>query len=234
MINLDRNYSSKGLISAGSGIYVYDDDLGRYILLIPTSDMPSETAPETIENPLLTVSVNGQIEGKQTMEQKEFTFNWNRDNQRRLAKYSGKQVKLLERDGMEFTGRLYKGTIAYGKDAQSDNVIMNGKLWITVNEDLGPVDDARDMIALTSVITSALVTDVKIAGTGTFEQVVETTDGGHVTATSEAPSVCSASITSGKLTITGVAKGYTIVKLVCTADGEGSSERTIMVEVIEA
>lgn len=41
MIRLDRDYASVGIISAGSGIYVFDDTLNKYVLLIPTSDMPA-------------------------------------------------------------------------------------------------------------------------------------------------------------------------------------------------
>ena len=57
MIKLDRDYQSVGIISAGSGIYAYDDTLTKYILLCPTSDMPAGAgAPDTIDNPILTVS----------------------------------------------------------------------------------------------------------------------------------------------------------------------------------
>lgn len=236
MIKLDRDYSSQGKISAGSGLYVFDDIISKYVLLIPTSDMPSENAPESIENPLLTVSVNGQVEGKQSLEQMEFTFNWTRDNQRRLSKYAGKTLNLLIRDGMEYTGRLLKGTLAFGRDAQSDNDIMNGLLWVTPTEDMGNVDDIRDIIAQTSIITSALVTDVKLDSKSlstTFSQTVQATTGATVTAKSESDTIATATLSDGQLTITPVAKGNTIIVVSCsgTSVNEGSSERTIMVTV---
>ena len=234
MIKLDREYASVGIISAGSGIYVYDDTLAKYILLIPTSDMPAGAgAPDTIDNPILTVSRNGPVEGKQSVDQQEYTFNWNRDNVRRLNKYTGKRLKFLERDGMEFTGNIFIGTLAFDKDAFSDNEIMNGKLYITVNEDLGFVDDIRDLYAPTAIITSPLPA-LTIVGTASATVKIETSTGASVTATSESTSVATVSYSSGTLTVTGVATGNTIVKLVCSATGEAPSERTIMVSVVPA
>jgi hypothetical protein len=236
MIKLDRDYQSTGVISAGSGIYVLDTTLNKYVLLVPTSDMPAGAgAPDTIDNPLLTVSRNGQVEGKQTVQQKEYTYNWNRDNNRRLAKYAGTQQSFLERDGMEYTGNLFNGTLTYDKDAFADNELMAGKLYITVNEDTGYDDDIRDIIAPTAIITNALPS-VTIKGTGTASIVLKTSEGATVTPTSESTSVATVAMGTGdnanKLTITGVAVGTTIVKLVCSATNEGSSERTIMVKVV--
>ena len=236
MIRLDRDYASVGIISAGSGLYVWEDTLSKFILLVPTSDMPAGAgAPDTIENPILTVSKNGQVEGKQTIEQKEYTYNWNRDNNRRLEKYVGKQVEFLERDGMEFTGNRFIGTIAFDKDAFADNELMNGKLYVTVNEDLGYVDDIRDLIAQTAIITSPLPT-INITGTNSVTIALKSSANATITATSETSSVATASMGTGadanKLTVTGVANGYAIVKLTASATGEASSERTFMVNVL--
>ena len=232
MIKLDRDYDSKGVISAGAGIYVYDDAISKFVLLIPTTDMPAGAgAPETIDNPVLTTSVIGQVEGKQTIEQKEYTINWNRDNIRRLSKFAGRQCMFLERDGMEYTGSKFNGTLSFGKDAFSDNAIMQGKVWITVNEDLGFVDDIRDIYALTSVITSPLP-ETTVEASGTAKIALSTSEGATVVATSEAESVATANVSGNVLTITGVAEGYTIIKLTCSATGEGTSERTLMVNVV--
>ena len=234
MIKLERDYNSVGVISAGAGIYVFDDTLSKFVLLVPTSDMPAGAgAPDTIDNPLLTVSRNGQVEGKQTFAQKEFTINWNRDNIRRLNKYVGRQLKFLERDGMEFTGSMYNGTLSFDKDAFSDNAIMQGKIYITVTEDLGFVDDMRDLYAHTAIITSPLP-EIKIEGTNSVKLQIETSVGAIVTAKSESDTVATATLSDGELTITGVAEGNTIIALTCSATGEATSERTIMVSVVKA
>lgn len=238
MIRLDRDYSSDARISAGSGLYVLNTETNLFELLIPTSDMPAgASAPEGIENPLLTVSRNGQVEGKQTLEGKEYTFNWTRDNVRRLQKFEGKQLTLLERDGMEYTGYEFKGTIAFSKNEFSDNEIMNGTLYVTVNEDLGFVDDIRGMYAMTAVIRSSLP-EVNITGTNSVSMILTATENATITATSEKTTVATASMGTGddanKLTITGVAAGNAIVKLTCSATGEATSERTILVTVVAA
>ena len=234
MIKLERDYNSVGIISAGAGIYVFDDTLSKFVLLVPTSDMPAGAgAPDTIDNPLLTVSRNGQVEGKQTFTQKEFTINWNRDNIRRLNKYVGKQLKFLERDGMEFTGSMYNGTLSFDKDAYSDNAIMQGKIYITVTEDLGFVDDIRDLYTLTAIITSPLPA-ITIEGTNSVKIQVETSVGATVTAKSESDTIATASLSENELTVTGVAKGNTIIALTCSATGEATSERTFMVTVVDA
>lgn len=223
MIQLDRNYSSTGIISAGSGLYIKDETLKKYVLLVPTSDLPGGSAPETIENPLLTVAVNGQVEGKQTMEQKTFTFNWNRDNIRRLKQYAGKEVELLERDGMEYTGHLYNGTIAFDKADLSDNAIMNGQMWVTVTEDKGLVDDIRDIIAKTAIITSPLSNLVLTSG-GSSQLAIEGSLGAEITCKSENDSIASASFAEGILTVNAVAGGNTIIEV--KADGSSVSEAT--------
>lgn len=235
-IKLDRVYNNDGVISAGAGIYVYETEnsLNKFVLLIPTTDMPAGAgAPATVDNPILTTEMIGQVQGKQTLEQKEYTFNWTRDNIRRLEKYAGKQCTFLERDGMEYTGNKFKGTLAYGKDAFSDNAIMQGKMWVTVNEDLGYVDDIRDIYALTAVINSPLPeTTVAMGGTAKIE--LSTSPNATVTATSESTSVATVAVSSGVLTITPVAIGTTIVKLTCSATNEGTSERTVLVNVVAA
>jgi hypothetical protein len=230
-VKLDRVYDSKGVISAGAGIYVYDDTLKKFVLLIPTTDMPAGAgAPDTIDNPILTTEIIGQIEGKQSVDQKEYTINWNRDNQRRLAKFKGKQCTFLERDGMEYTGSKFTGTISYGKDSYSDNAIMQGKVWITVNEDQGFVDDIRDLYALTAVITTPLP-ETTIAEKGTATIAISTSENATVTVKSEAETIATATYSEGVLTITGVKEGYAIISLTCSASGEATSERTLMVNV---
>lgn len=232
MINLKRDYASKGVVSAGAMLAVLDDTLKKYILLIPTTDMPAGPgAPETIDNPILTTSYIGQVEGKQTLEQKEYTVNWTRDNIRRLNKYAGKTSTFMEIDGTEYTGRKFNGTLSFDKDAFADNAIMPGKVWITVTEDLGFVDDVRDLYADTAIIYTPLP-EVNITGTNSVTISLSTSPNATVEAVSETTGVATASISGSDLTITGVTEGHAIVKLTCKAEGEASSERTILVNVL--
>ena len=235
-VTLDRTYTDVGIISAGSGLYVYDDTDAKFKLLIPTTDMPqTKGAPNTVEKTVLTDSSVTQVEGLQTNDQKEYTYNYHRDNIRALKKYAGSVHTFLERNGMDFTGERFTGTLSMGRDAVSVNGVLQGKFYITVNSaDEFPVDDIRDLIEKTAIITTPLPS-VAITGTGTKSIKLETSTGATIAATSEASGVATASMGSGAtantLTITGVAAGNTLVKLVCSKTGEASSERTIMVTV---
>lgn len=234
-IQLDRTYTDVGIISAGSGLYVYDDVDNKYHLLIPVSDMPqTKGAPDTVEKTVLTDSSVTEVEGLQSNEQKEYTYNYHRDNIRALKKYAGSVHTFIERNGMDFTGEKFTGTISMGRDAVSVNGILQGKIYITVNSaEEYPLDDIRDLIEQTAIIISPLPS-VEIEGTGNKVLNLEVSPEATITATSEAPSIATVAVANNKVTITGVAAGHTLIKLVCSATGEASSERTVMVTVIDS
>lgn len=234
-IKLDRTYTDVGIISAGSGLYVYDSTLQKFVLLIPTSDLPAtKGAPETVDKTVLTDSSVTQIEGLQTNDQKEYTYNYHRDNIRRLKKYAGSVQTFLERNGMDFTGEKFTGTLSMGRDAVSVNGVLQGKFYITVNSaEEYPIDDVRDLIAKTAIVLTPLP-QVEIEGTGSQTIAIETSEGATVSVSSEASSIATASISNGVITITGVTTGNTLIKLTCSCSGEASSERTIMVSVVTA
>ena len=232
-IVLDRTYTDVGIISAGSGLYVYDSESSKFHLLIPTTDLPAtKGAPDTVEKTVLTDSSVTEVEGLQSNDQKEYTYNYHRDNIRALKKYAGSVQTFLERNGMDFTGEKFTGTLSMGRDAVSVNGILQGKFYITVNSaDEYPVDDIRDMIQKTAIITTPLPA-VEIEGTGSKVLDLEVSEGASVTASSESASVATVTAANNKITITGVAAGNTLIKLVCAKTGEASSERTIMVSVV--
>lgn len=234
-IVLDRTYTDKGIISAGSGLYVYDSVDSKYHLLIPTTDLPAtKGAPDTVEKTVLTDSSVTQVEGLQTNDQKEYTYNYHRDNIRALKKYAGNVHTFIERNGMDFTGEKFTGTLSMGRDAVSVNGILQGKFYITVNSaEEYPVDDIRDLIEKTAIILTPLP-QMEITGTGSQVLDIETSPDATVTATSESTSVATVTVSNNKITVTGVAAGNTLIKLVCSATGEASSERTIMVSVVAA
>lgn len=231
---LDRTYTDKGVISAGSALYVYDDKDSKYKLLIPTTDLPAtKGAPETVEKTVLTDSSVTQIEGLQSNDQKEYTFNYHRDNIRQLKKYATGVHKFMERNGMDFTGETFTGTLSLGRDAVSVNGVMQGKFFITVNSaDEYPVDDVRDLTELTAIIISPLP-DVNISGKNNVVLDLTVSDGATISAKAEGTGICTVSATGNKVTITGVAKGNDIVELTCSKSGEATSYRTVMVTVTD-
>lgn len=234
-IVLDRTYTDQGIISAGSGLYVYDSVDSKYHLLIPTSDMPAtKGAPDTLEKTVLTDSSITQVEGLQTNDQKEYTYNYHRDNIRALKKYAGSVHTFIERNGMDFTGEKFTGTLSMGRDAVAVNGILQGKFYITVNSaEEYPVDDIRDLIEKTAIILTPLPQmEIVVAGTQVLD--LETSEGATIAATSESTSVATVTVANNKITVTGVAAGNTLIKLTCSKVGEATSERTIMVTVVAA
>ena len=231
---MERYYTDKGFISKGASLMILDDTDSKYFMLLPTTDMPeTKGAPSTQAKTVLTDGSVTEVEGLQTNDQKTYTFNYHRDNIKQLKKYVGKSLSFLERNP-DNTGEKYTGTMRFGRSALSVDGIVQGQMFITVNsaEDL-PIDDVRDIIKPTAIITTPLP-DVTITGTGKIEIAIETSEKATVTATSAAPSIATATYTSGKLTITGVAAGTTMVNLETSAEGEAASYRSIAVEVLAA
>lgn len=231
---MERYYTDEGILSKGACLMVQDPDDSLYFLLIPTTTLPATVgAPATVEKTVLTDNVVTQVEGLQTVDQKTYTFNYHRDNIIQLKKYAGKKLNFLERNA-DNTGEKFSGTLAFGRSDVSVNGIEQGTIYITVNKaDTYPINDVRDLIKPTAVVTN-LLEDINITGTGSVVEVVETSDGATVTATSASTSIATVAYADGKITVTGVAAGNTFINLVISKTGEASSYRTIAVNVASA
>jgi hypothetical protein len=227
---MKRYYTDKGVLSKGSCLTIQDTD-GKYFLLVPTTNLPAtKGAPATVEKTVLTDNAVTQVEGLQTQDQKEYTFNYHRDNIIQLKKYAGKSLNFMERNA-DNTGEKYTGTFAFGRSELAVNGIQQGTIYVTVNSaDEFPLEDTRDLVKPTAIITSPLE-DVYITGTGSIVIPIETSPDATVTATSASTSIATASYADGKLTITGVASGNTFINLVTACTGEATSYRTIAVTV---
>lgn len=227
---MGRYYTDKGVLSKGACLMVKDTD-GKYMLLVPTTNLPAtKGAPATVEKTVLTDNAVTQVEGLQTNDQKTYTFNYHRDNIIQLNKFKGKNLEFLERNADD-TGEKFTGTMVYGRSGIEVNGIEQGEIYITVTSaDDTPVNDVRDLVKQTAVITSPL-NDITLTGTEANVQTIETSAGATVTATSDSSTIATASYENGKLTITGVAAGNTTVNLVTSKTGEATSYRTINVTV---
>ena len=228
---MERYYTDKGVLSKGSSLNVLDETDGKFHLFIPTVDMPAtKGAPSTQAKTVLTDESVTEIEGLQTNDQKAYAYNYHRDNIRQLKKYKGKQLTFLERNA-DNTGEKYTGTLQFGRNAMSVDNVIQGQFYVTVNSASDDtIDDVRDLVKPTAIITTPLP-DVVIEGTGTYVINLETSVGATVQATSESTSIATVQVSANKVTITGVAKGYTLIDLETSCDGEATSYRTIAVEV---
>ncbi len=121
--------------------------------------------------------------------------------------------------------------MVYGRSGIEVNGIEQGEIYITVtsSED-EPLEDVRDLVKKTAVITSPL-NDITLAVGESNIQTIELSDGATVTATSESSTVATGTYADGKLTIAGVAAGNTMINLVVSKTGEATSYRTIAVTV---
>jgi len=232
-----REYTDKGLLSKDSALYVYDDTLAKYVLLIPVTDMPeTKGAPATVEKTVLTDHSVKEVEGLQTNDQKTYTFNYHRDNINRIKGFVGKELKLLEVNP-DYTGEKYVGSMKIARNSVEVNGIVQGSLYVTVSDaDELPVEDVRDIIADTAVLTTPLNDVVLATTTGTATITLTALPStATFTAVSSSNSICTAAMgvsnNANKLTITGVAKGFAKVTITTSATGEASSKRTILVEV---
>ena len=228
-----RYYTDKGVLSKGACLTVQDTD-GKYILLIPTSNLPAtKGAPATVEKTVLTDNAVTQVEGLQTNDQKTYTFNYHRDNIIQLKKYRNKPLAFMEMNA-DMTGEKFNGTMTFGRTGVEVNGIEQGEVYITVSDaEDEPIVDVRDLYKKTAIITSPLE-DVTLVGTEAKVINIETSVGATVTATSASTSIATAAYSNGKLTITGVAAGNVLVELVTSATGEATSYRTIAVTVESA
>ena len=232
---MERYYTDDAAkLSKGTSLNVKVN--GKYQLLIPVKSTPAtKSAPEQVEKTNLTDETNTYVEGLQSADQKTYTFNYYRDNVIQLSKYVGKAYNFLERtpDNM---GHEFVGTLSFNGSGNSVNEVGEGEITITVNSMRNDViTDVRDMMRPTAIITTPL-NDVQVAigEANKYELDLETSPNATVNASipSDETSIATVSCTSNKLTITGVAAGYTMVTLEVSATNEATSYRTIAVEVV--
>lgn len=228
----NRNYTDVGLISKHSSLNIQDVTDGKFFLLVPTTTLPAtKGAPATVDKTVLTDGSMTQVEGLQSNDQKTYTFNYHRDNIRQLKKYKGKKLTFIERNP-DNTGERFIGTLAFGRTDVSVNGIVQGNIFITVESaDDDPIDDVRDLIKPTAIITNALE-DVNLTGKGSVVVPIETSEGAAVAVASASTSIATATYADGKLTVTGVAAGSTFINLTVSKTGEATSYRSIAVNVI--
>lgn len=227
---MNRFYTDVGVNSKGSVLTVQDTD-GKYAMLCPVVTMPSTLqAPETVDKTVLSDETMTNVEGMQSVDTKEYTFNYHRDNIKQLLKYRGKTLNFMEMSS-QFVGETFSGTLTFGRNDKSTNSVDQGTIYVVVNKaSTTPISNALDLYKETAIITSPL-NDVTLSATENIVIPIETSPNATVKVTSDSADVATAEYAEGKLTITGVAKGNTLVNLETSATGEATSYRTILVIV---
>lgn len=205
---------------------------GKYSLFIPVTNTGElGSAPEQIQKTVIGNLAHSYIQGRKDSPQQSLTYYVHRDNLRLLKEYKGQTIDFL-RVFPDFSAVSYSGVI----DGTFSDTAIGGSeqgtitVTITVPEEI--IDDCYDLIEDTAIFTNDIPQMLEVEGTGKKELNVTTNPASAtVTATSETEDVATASITGGKLTITGVKTGSAIIKLVVSATDYASWTRTIHVIV---
>ena len=234
MLNLYDNFDdTRAQNGIGSQLNVFDETLGKYVILIPLETVPSIVgSTNTVDVDLLTSKVITKIRGKQTIDDKDTEFLWHKDNIYRLSQYVGKQCKFLASypDG---TGIMFEGTIDFKPDdATSDK--LTGTVTIVANKLITePIYDVRPLMAKTCFITSNVPNDVEIkiakesANATALIDLVSSVAGATFTAVSDTSTItCKVDVATAekpaKLTITATATCTGVVKITASSVGNGS------------
>lgn len=233
--------TSRGMSGEYGQWNVWDSTLNKYVLFIPTETLPSVTGDtETFDNNVTTSRTIGKIKGKRSLDNKDVTFLWHRDNVERLNQFLGRQYDFLVsyKDG---TGWKFSGEITY----RNDDGTASDKLTGTVTIIPSQVDDVAtsnvyDLMAKTCVIANAqFPSEIKLAkapdtGTGGSETIpVQFSNANATCDVASDNNAITASYASGKITITTNSKEATsgLVKVTPKATGEASWVQYILVIV---
>ena len=227
-----QKYSDRAYTDIGAAVFDKKAN-GKFSLFVPVTNIPATgAAPDQTEKTVTTDIVKTYIQGRQDTPQKEFTFYAHRDNFNILKEAYNKEKEFLQinPDG---TGWKYNGFVSFYQDEVAVGNNIEGKFVLTVTdrEDL-PLNDVRDLIEDTAVISSIIPDTVEIEGTGTNEfNVVTMPTDATITAESDATSVATVAVSEKKVTITGVAKGHAIITVTTSAEGYATQKKTILVNV---
>ena len=227
-----QKYTDRAYTDIGAAVFDKKAN-GKFSLFVPVTNIPATgAAPDQTEKTVTTDVVKTYIQGRQDTPQKEFTFYAHRDNFNILKEAYNKEKEFLQinPDG---TGWKYNGFVSFYQDEVAVGNNFEGKFVLTVTdrEDL-PLNDVRDLIEDTAVISSIIPDTVEIEGTGTNEfNVVTMPTEATLAAESDATSVATVTASEKKVTITGVAEGHAIITVTTSAEGYATQKKTILVNV---
>lgn len=229
---ITQKYTDRAYTDMGSAVFDKKSN-GKYSLFVPVTNIPATgSAPDQQEKTVTTDIVKTYIQGRQDTPQKEFTFYAHRDNFNILREAYNKEKEFLQinPDG---TGWKFNGFVSFYQDEVSVGNNMEAKYVVTVTDrEALPLNDVRDLIEDTAVISSIIPDTVEIEGTGKNEfNVVTMPTNATIAAESDATGVATVSVAEKKVTITGVAEGHAIITITTSAEGYASQKKTILVNV---
>lgn len=219
----------------GSGLFSKKEN-GKYSLFLPiTGTGENGSAPESLAKTVVGNKQKSYVEGRTDNPQKTIPFYAHRDNITILEESKGKSIDFL-RVLPDFTAMKYSGTVNYKLNNTDVGSLEQGELTITPTTGDTYVENCYALLEDTAIFTNDIPDKVVVAkeGSATVNVTTNPSDA-TVTVVQETGgnSYATATYASGVVTISGVAKGQTIIRLKTTKDGYASFVRSILVVVTE-
>ena len=210
---------------------------GKYSILLPVEGTGENgSTPNQLDKTAIGNKQKTSVEGRQDNPQKTLPFFTHRDNINILESIKGETHDFL-RLLPDFTGFKYSGTVSYMANNTDVDNLEQGQITITPTSSDVYVENCFDLVEDTVVFTTAVdeIVNVTTTGTGNTKTIALATNPADATITASSETVATATATysssTNSVTITGVAKGSTIVTLNATKTGYASFKRTILVIV---
>lgn len=220
----------------GSALFTKKEN-GKYSLFLPiTGTGENGSAPDSLEKTVIGNKQKSYTEGRTDNPQKTIPFYAHRDNITILEESKGKVIDFL-RVLPDFTAMKYSGTVNYKLNNTDVGSLEQGEMTITPTTSDTYVENCYALIEDTAIFTNDIPDKVVVAKSGTTTVNVTTNPADatiNVVQETGGDSYATATYASGKVTITGVAEGQTIVRLKTTKTGYASFVRSILVIVTPA
>lgn len=231
---LQRSISAAGAFS-DEGVMLCTLKLsGKYSMFMPVAGVPATgAAPTMLDITVTTDSREKQIPGRQAAMDIELTALNTIDNKIRFNAIRGTSQDFLifYPDG---SGYRFSGVVSGWADAvdlgSTPNLIMS--VGVTRADDdfiINVLDLMEDIVTFETTFNAR---PYVLTNGETFEAIVNTFPAtATVTVESDTPTVATAAITAGKLTVTGVTEGTATIKLTGKAPGYADNFRAFNVVV---
>ena len=230
-----KNISDRRAISdIGAAIFVKRGGESKYHLWLTVTNIPATgSTNESIDTTVTTSIRNTSVDGRQNPGTKEFTYFAHRDNFEILREDNGKELDFLQVNP-DMTGHKFSGKVRSYQDEVTVGSALTGKATVTVtSSEETAVINVLDLIQDTVTFESAIDAVVHIKSGAEVKVNVETNPAdATVTATLDAEGIATANIAEKVLTISGTAKGSTVVKLTAKA-ADCADGRTHILVVVE-
>lgn len=205
----------------GTALCVMKPNETKYHILSAVESLPAVFGnPENIEYSSTTNYSVTNVKGKNSIENVSVVVPYNLDNIYLLEDIKDVKCKFAYIDLDDFTGQTFVATPTYYMSEVATGSIKTITVYLTIeNAESSIKTDLYDLYMDTVAFESTIPSTVVLKGTASAEyQVVVSPTTASATATCKDTAVATATLVSGKLTITGKAAGSTIV----TIDAEGS------------